>query len=169
MSPKVFTAILRYLHFGNIKLERLDISTVLDLLIASDELSLEELTSEIQTYFIHLNSDWLKTKIVPILQCCYSNPTTFLKLKVHTLTIIKRDPTCLLIQNDLHSLSEKILNNILKECCNGLDDWAIWQCILKWALGQEKINEFSHDVKKWRQNEFNMLHETMYKLVEEYV
>jgi hypothetical protein len=119
LSPLPPYPFYRYLYFGNIKLERLDISTTLDLLIASDELSLEDFTCEIQTYFIHLNSDWLKTKIVPILQCCYSNPTAFSKLMLHTLTIIKRDPTCLLIQNYLHLLSA-ILHPVLTVLWN---DW----------------------------------------------
>ncbi|CAI2174825.1 15212_t:CDS:2, partial [Funneliformis geosporum] len=169
LSSKVFTAILRYFYFGSIKLEKLDILTILDLLKASDELILQDFTHEIQSYFIHLNSDWLKTKIVPILQCSYSNPTAFSKLLLHTLTIIKKDPTCLLIQNDLHLFTEKIMDNVLSECYNGLEDWAIWQCILQWAIGQEKIYEFSHDIKKWHQYEFNTLHELILDLVEKYV
>ncbi|CAG8472704.1 1121_t:CDS:2 [Funneliformis caledonium] len=169
LSSKVFTTILRYLYFGNVKLERLDILTILDLLKASDELVLQDFTHDIQSYFIHLNSDWLKTKIVPILQCSYSNPIAFSKLLLHTLTIIKKDPTCLLIQNDLHLLTEQIMDKILNECYNGLDDWAIWQCILQWAIGQEKIYEFSHDIKKWHQYEFNTFHELIFNLVEKYV
>src|SRR3990170_1358544 len=108
----------RYLYFGCVKLERLDILTILDLLMASDELALEDFTYEIQSYFVHLNSDWLKTKIVPILQCSYSNPTAFSRLLIHTLAIVKKDPTCLLIQNDLHWLSEQVMDKILNECYN---------------------------------------------------
>ncbi|CAG8548098.1 3294_t:CDS:2 [Cetraspora pellucida] len=75
MSPKVFTSILRYLYIGKIKLERLDIKTLLDIMIASDELVLQDLIDQIQDHFIYLHTDLLTPYLIFLIITCYNNPS----------------------------------------------------------------------------------------------
>ncbi|CAB4397415.1 unnamed protein product [Rhizophagus irregularis] len=60
ISPKLFDIILRFIYCGNIELKNLQGSEVLKLLIAVDELNLQQLISYIQRYLIKHQTEFLQ-------------------------------------------------------------------------------------------------------------
>ncbi|CAG8746046.1 18337_t:CDS:2, partial [Acaulospora morrowiae] len=162
ITPKVFTVILRYLYFGNFVLERLDVQTLLDVLVASDELMLEDFIEEIQYYFINLDSNLLIPNLIPIITTCFNNPS-FGKLLNHLLNLIRRDPSCLVTQVDIFLLQESMLSSILEKSYELLDDSMMWSCIIKWGIGQQNMT--LKDIEKWTNFDYERLHETIHSFL----
>ncbi|CAI2170266.1 20203_t:CDS:2 [Funneliformis geosporum] len=64
VTPTVFEIILRYMYSGDIDLNSKDTSDILDLLIASDELLLQELFNHVQAYLLTYKKEWIKKNVV---------------------------------------------------------------------------------------------------------
>ncbi|GBC21494.2 BTB/POZ protein [Rhizophagus irregularis DAOM 181602=DAOM 197198] len=99
ISPHLFNIILRFIYCGNIELKNLQGPEVLKLLIAVDELNIQQLITYIQEYLIEHQTEFL-----------YQNPTDkFIDLKAPLLEmLIKRD--------DLNMEEIKIWEGLLKWC-----------------------------------------------------
>ncbi|PKC53292.1 POZ domain-containing protein [Rhizophagus irregularis] len=60
ISPEIFQIILKYLYGGILSLNEHDILNIFKILIAADELLLQELVDYLQNYFIENNIEWLE-------------------------------------------------------------------------------------------------------------
>ncbi|CAI2179371.1 16277_t:CDS:2 [Funneliformis geosporum] len=60
ISPIIFDMIIRYIYAGKLDLNEKDGSDILDLIVASDELLLDELVTFLQEYLIKNESEWLQ-------------------------------------------------------------------------------------------------------------
>ncbi|CAB4389205.1 unnamed protein product [Rhizophagus irregularis] len=77
--PHLFNIILRFIYCGNIELKNLQGPDVLKLLIAVDELNIQQLVSHIQEYLIEHQTEFL-----------YQNPTDGKKFSTAKLGYIKK-------------------------------------------------------------------------------
>ncbi|CAG8783411.1 10579_t:CDS:2, partial [Acaulospora morrowiae] len=67
ISPTIFTLILKYIYSGTLDLIKISRSDILNLLVASDELLLDELIEHIQDHLIKRESQWLKQNSIMVL------------------------------------------------------------------------------------------------------
>ncbi|CAJ0838091.1 33_t:CDS:2 [Entrophospora sp. SA101] len=176
ISPKVFTSILRYLYFDSMKLEALDIPTILEILIASDELVLTDFINEIQSHFIYLDLDKLRPYIIKILLTTFYNPS-FKKLFNYILKILivdKENLKMLLLSsaNELYLLTEDMVIRLLEEFVrkeSEIGSEEIWEFSCEWSK-QKMIStaiKISSDDGSllWEKEEYIKFYRTIYNLL----
>ncbi|CAG8632162.1 2593_t:CDS:1, partial [Dentiscutata heterogama] len=142
---------------------KLDIKTLLDIMVASDELVLQDLIDQIQNHFICLPTDLLIPYLIPLITTCYNYPS-FEKLLHNIIKTLYHDPSLLLRQTNLSLLQQPVLIWILEEIHYLLDDEDIWGCIINWGIGQHS-SLMNTNVTDWSKLEFSILNETIYPLL----
>ncbi|PKK77570.1 BTB-domain-containing protein, partial [Rhizophagus irregularis] len=60
ISPEIFQIILRYLYGGKLSLEEYDTLDIVKILVAANELSLQELITRLQSFLITNKMDWME-------------------------------------------------------------------------------------------------------------
>ncbi|CAG8797776.1 19190_t:CDS:2 [Gigaspora margarita] len=140
--------------------QKLDIKTLLDIMVASDELVLQDLIDQIQNHFIYFPTDQLISYLIPLIATSYNYPS-FEKLLHHIIKTLYYDPSLLLRQNDLSLLQQPMLLWILEEIHHLLDDEDIWGCIINWGISQHS-SLMNTNLMDWSKLEFSILNETIY-------
>ncbi|RHZ65606.1 hypothetical protein Glove_313g41 [Diversispora epigaea] len=82
ISIKIFDVIIKYIYGGIISLEKLENSTIFDLVIASNELELNELVEHLQTYLINNCASWLRLKFARIYRTSYQDGLQLVESKI---------------------------------------------------------------------------------------
>ncbi|RHZ72849.1 hypothetical protein Glove_236g66 [Diversispora epigaea] len=157
ISVKVFDVIIKYIYGGKISLEKLENSTIFDLVIASNELELDELVEYLQIYLVKNCVSWLRLEFARI----------YKKSQVKNLEIIKdfyndiiaKYPNTILKSKNLHSLTEDSLISILKQDDLQLEESKIWEYVIEW--GKAKNPSLPTNLDKWTSDHFLSLKETL--------
>ncbi|RIA93814.1 BTB/POZ protein, partial [Glomus cerebriforme] len=71
ISPIVFEMIIKYMYTGILDLRKQAGADILDLLVASDELLIEELITFVQKYLIENHTEWLRNNLVNVLHTVF--------------------------------------------------------------------------------------------------
>ncbi|PKC09951.1 hypothetical protein RhiirA5_414976 [Rhizophagus irregularis] len=113
--PDIFQIIIRYIYGGRISLIEYDILDIIKILVkilvAANELSLQELISHLQSFLIENNENWTEQNFNLIYQMTIENDS-FLDLQKKALIS--------LIQHDNHQMGEV----------------QVWEHVLKWGIAQ---------------------------------
>ncbi|CAI2166431.1 1616_t:CDS:2 [Funneliformis geosporum] len=89
ISPKIFQLILKYLYTGVVDFQGQELNQIFELMIAADELLLEELTDQIQEYLIKHKPLQIQRNIVLVLHTVFGHDVVvFQKLQDYSLKII---------------------------------------------------------------------------------
>jgi len=91
------------MYTGEVDLTKHSGSNILELLIASDELLLEELFKHVQDYLIERLTNWVEKNFVPVLHTVFKIPNCK-KLQDHCLESIYATLSHSLIQKSFHCL-----------------------------------------------------------------
>ncbi|CAB4383037.1 unnamed protein product [Rhizophagus irregularis] len=113
ISPKVFKVILKYIYTGVIDFKNQGMTDILELLVASDELILDELIEYAQEYMIQNRQTWLQQNIVQVLHTIFRHETCS-KLQDYCMEIISNDPKFLFESEDYLSLDTHVLVSLLE-------------------------------------------------------
>ncbi|RIA92031.1 hypothetical protein C1645_804899 [Glomus cerebriforme] len=164
ISPKVFELILKYLYTGVINFHEQELNEIFDLLIAADELILDELTDQIQEHLIEHESTQIQQNIVQVLHIVFGHDVIiFKKLQEYSVERICNDPEILFDSPTFVTLEKHILVELLKKNDLGIEEVKIWQHLIKWGvahtpcLANVKFSELSN----WTTTEFNALEKTL--------
>ncbi|RHZ87284.1 hypothetical protein Glove_37g184 [Diversispora epigaea] len=122
ISVKVFNVIIIYIYGGKFSLEKLENSDIFDLLIASNELELDELVAHLQTRLFNNNASWLR-----------------LNFDQHPSTIFESE--------NFYSLTEGALISILKRDNLQLEEGKIWEYVIGW--GKAKNTTLPTNLNQW--------------------
>nr|CAG8628551.1 1995_t:CDS:2 [Entrophospora candida] len=154
----------------------LDIPTILEILIASDELVLTDFINEIQSHFIYLDLDKLRPYIIKILLTTFYNPS-FKKLFNYILKILivdKENLKMLLLSsaNELYLLTEDMVIRLLEEFVrkeSEIGSEEIWEFSCEWSK-QKMIStaiKISSDDGSllWEKEEYIKFYRTIYNLL----
>ncbi|GBC00617.1 hypothetical protein RclHR1_03910004 [Rhizophagus clarus] len=136
ITPIVFEMIIKYIYIGGIDLTKQTGDNILELLIASDELLLEELFKCAQDFLIHIiekQQNWFRKNFIFIVN-------TVFKLADYEDVLY-----CLLKRDDLHV--EKIV---------------IWDCLIKWGIEQTGLNS---NRTKWDNEDYEALKKILSQLI----
>ncbi|RGB41561.1 hypothetical protein C1646_751986 [Rhizophagus diaphanus] len=99
ITPTVFEIILKYFYTGKFNIENQSGENNFDLLIACDDLFLEELVKYVQYYLIDKQESWIQQNFVLILNIIFNLPN-FKKLQDYCISFICRNPLILFNSKD---------------------------------------------------------------------
>ncbi|GBC09564.1 hypothetical protein RclHR1_08990008 [Rhizophagus clarus] len=162
IAPQVFEVILKYLYTGHININNKTGTELLNIMTASDELKLNQLTKLTEDFIIKNHTQFLQNDPVEILRIVYYNKL-LVNLQEFCLETICSDPKILFNSDKFINLSAPLLEIILKRDDLNLPEIDIWESLIKWGLAQgETLNQ---DVTKWNQENFYHFQRILYKFI----
>uniref|UniRef100_U9U508 Btb/poz domain-containing protein 19-like n=1 Tax=Rhizophagus irregularis (strain DAOM 181602 / DAOM 197198 / MUCL 43194) TaxID=747089 RepID=U9U508_RHIID len=166
ISPIVFEIIIRYMYTGILDLRKHVGSNILELLVASNELLIEELTAFIQNYLIENQSEWLRNNFVKVLNIVYIFENCK-QLQNYCLEFICEDPEPFFDSPEFPSLEKNILLELLKRDDLLIDEIELWNYLIKWGIVQtsELREKNITDLNKWNEGDFLNLKNTLNPLI----
>ncbi|GET03557.1 hypothetical protein GLOIN_2v1868927 [Rhizophagus clarus] len=161
ISPLLFNIILRFIYCGNIELKNLQGPDVLKLLIAVDELNLQQLISHIQEYLINHQTEFLHQNPTGILETVYQHET-FTDLWNFCLEKICEEPKILFNSDNFTNLKAPLLELLLKRDDLNMDEIEIWESLLRWCFTQQNIK---NDPTKWSKDDVTKIERSLHRFV----
>ncbi|EXX68704.1 uncharacterized protein OCT59_008893 [Rhizophagus irregularis] len=165
ISPKVFQFILKYLYTGVINFHEQELREIFDLLIAADELILDELKDQIQEYLIEHEYTQIQQNIVQVLHIVFGHDVTiFKKLRDYSVERVCNNPEILFDSSNFVTLEKHILVELLKRDDLGIEEVKIWQHLIKWGVAHTPLlsNVKFSELSNWTITEFNALEKTLH-------
>ncbi|RHZ60900.1 hypothetical protein Glove_350g33 [Diversispora epigaea] len=158
ISVKAFDIIIKYIYGGIISLEKLENSIIFDLLIASNELELNELVEHLQTHLVNNNASWLRLNFVQIYLTSY-RAKNFKIIQDFCYDIITKHPNTIFESENFLSLPEDALISIIKQDDLQLEESKIWEYVIQW--GEAKNSTLPTNLTEWTSSDFLTLKETL--------
>ena len=122
--------LFRYIYSGKISLEKLENSVIFDLLIASNELELDELVEYLQTHLINNCAPWLRLKFEKIYRTSFQVKNLEI-IQDFCNDIIAKYPNTIFESENFHSLPEDASISILKRDDLQLEEGKIREYIIQ--------------------------------------
>ncbi|CAB4377916.1 unnamed protein product [Rhizophagus irregularis] len=146
ISPKAFSVIIKYLYTGHINVDDKTGTELLDIMIASDELKLEQLTKLAEDFILENHHQFLRSDPVGTLQIVYYNKS-LVNLQEFCLETICFEPKILFNSDKFINLPAPLLEIILKRDDLNLPEIEVWENLIKWGLAQRQTP--NQHVSKW--------------------
>ncbi|CAG8714171.1 18934_t:CDS:2 [Rhizophagus irregularis] len=144
ISAKAFEILIKYIYSDKLKLENNGFKINVELLVAANELHLNELCSFIETHLL-MNEGLLKQNFVLIQTV--ADRHKFTKLSKYYKNAYQQDPSLFLKANDFTDISEGFLLRILTKDNLSLKPIEVWNKIIEWAIARS--NELPSEITKW--------------------
>ncbi|KAG9295685.1 hypothetical protein G9A89_003003 [Geosiphon pyriformis] len=164
ISPRIFEMILRYIYNGEISLEQHGILTILELLVAADELILKNLISYLEDYLIENHAQELKENFVSVLETSFSHDS-FKKLQEFCAQIAATNPTLIFLSQDFTSLNKSFLSWILSRDDLKMEESEIWEKIVEWGVAKLGNKIKPEEILKWTDENFEMFKESIKEIL----
>jgi hypothetical protein len=130
----------------------------LKVLVAADQLLLQELIDYLQTYLIKNKSKWIEQYFELIYQTSFHS-NSLLELQNFCTNIMAKFPEKIFKSLDFTSLSEKSLVSLIKRDDLQMKEIEIWEHVLKWGL--EKNPTLLPDPTTWSDDDFKIMENTL--------
>ncbi|GBC00030.1 hypothetical protein RclHR1_03710014 [Rhizophagus clarus] len=159
ISSGAFKIILRYIYGGILSLNEQDTSEIFNVLLAADELLLQELVDHLQKYLIENKSEWMEQHFE------FTHRTSFqfnslIELQQFCTDFMVKSPEKIFKSLDFISISEKSLVQFIKRDDLQMREIEVWEHVLKWGLAQNST--LKSDPTSWSDDDFktmeNILH-----------
>ncbi|GBB93020.1 hypothetical protein RclHR1_00210016 [Rhizophagus clarus] len=134
---------------------------VLKLLIAVDELNIQQLISHIQEYLIEHQTEFLYQDPTGIIETVYQHET-FTSLWNFYLKKICEEPKILFNTDKFINLKPSLLELLLYRDDLNIDEIEIWENLLKWCFAQQKI---INDPKNWNKEDIMNLERVLHRFI----
>jgi hypothetical protein len=125
----------RYIYTGEFNLVEQPSEDILRLLVASDELLLEELVKFLQEYLIEQRQNWVHKNFVSVLNTVY-NIASCKILQDHCFETICFDPEILITSDNFLSLDEDVFYDLLERKDLLIKEIVAWEHLIKWGIEQ---------------------------------
>ncbi|RHZ45364.1 hypothetical protein Glove_680g50 [Diversispora epigaea] len=152
ISPETFEIILKFIYSGTINLENFSCYSVMNLLVAADELCLNQLVDYAQDYFVANGLDWLRDNFYDVFFTIFAHDN-FEKLQKSCSKIIAQDP-----KNHQHYFTqwpEKLILEVLQREDLQLEEIDVWDTIVRWGAAQVGLS--TQSVNQWTKEDFSKL------------
>ncbi|CAB4376957.1 unnamed protein product [Rhizophagus irregularis] len=156
ITPQIFDVIIKYLSKGKINLNNKTGNEILNIIIVSVDLKLNELIQIGENFLIKNHQKFLQYDSVEILQRVH-HLNTFNKIQKFCLDMICFKPYILFNSDEFIHLPSSLLEIILKQDDLNLDEIEIWEILIKWGLSQDNNNILNDDISEWNREIFNNL------------
>ncbi|GBC03407.1 hypothetical protein RclHR1_05100003 [Rhizophagus clarus] len=156
---------IRFIYSGNIELENLQEPDVMKLLIAVDELNIQQLIPYIQEYLIKHQTEFLYQNPIGVLETIYQHKTfmdLFTDLWDFCLEKVCEEPKILFNSDEFINLEESLLESLLKSDNLNMDEIKIWEGLLKWCFAQQNME---NDPTKWTKDDITKIEESLQRFI----
>ncbi|GBC23745.1 carbohydrate-binding module family 13 protein [Rhizophagus irregularis DAOM 181602=DAOM 197198] len=160
--PEIFQMILRYIYGGRLSLEEYDTSDIIKILIAANELSLQELITHLQSFLIENKKNWMEQNFNLIYKTSFENDS-FSKLQNFCTELISNEPEKIFNSIDFISLSEKSLISLIQYDNFQINVIEVWENVLKWGIAQNP--GLPSDLSSYSKDDFNILKNTLQQFI----
>ncbi|GES93499.1 hypothetical protein GLOIN_2v1782772 [Rhizophagus clarus] len=159
ISPEVFQIILKYIYGGILSLNNQDTLKIFKLLLAADELLLQEVVDYLQKYFIIENkTEWMEQHFELIHRTSFQS-NSFLELQQFCTDFMANSPEKIFKSLDFTSLPEKSLVQLIKRDDLQMKEVDVWEHVLKWGLAQNPT--LLPDPNIWSDDDFEAMKNTL--------
>ncbi|KAG9293401.1 hypothetical protein G9A89_006686 [Geosiphon pyriformis] len=148
ISPKIFEITLRYIYYGEISLNEDGAPIILELLIAADELILENIIDPLEDYLIGHHLKELQENFVTWQKTSFMHDS-FKNLQILCTVIMANNPAIAFNSQDFTSLKES----------------RIWEKIVEWGVAKLDDNIQTKKVLDWTDENFNAFKESILRLL----
>jgi hypothetical protein len=128
------------------------------LLIASDELLLEELFEHVQDYLIEKQSSWICQNLFFVLHAIYKL-VGCKKLRQYCFDSISENPLPFITSETFLSIDKDILYNLLSRDDLQSKEIVIWDYLIKWGI--EQTPGLENDRTNWNDGNYEALRRTL--------
>ena len=153
------------MYAGKIDLQNVDGSCSLGVLVASDELLLDELYNFVEDHLIKNQSNWIKENYVKVLHTIYLLPKC-VKLKDYCLNSICDSPKPFFTSTNFPTLEEDVLLDLLKRNDLDMEEIDVWNSLIEWGIHQTDEMDSKTDVTTWSKDNFEALKNKLSKFIE---
>ncbi|RGB33218.1 hypothetical protein C1646_705019 [Rhizophagus diaphanus] len=161
LTPQAFDVILKYLYTGHFNINGKTGYELLDIMVASEELKLEQLTKLTEEFIMGNYQQFLQSEPVGVIRVIYYNKS-FYNLQEYCLQIISSEPEILFNKDIFIKLPALLLESVLRRDDLNLSEIEIWDNLIKWGLAQ---GQFNKDVSEWDQDDFDHFQGILYKFI----
>ncbi|KAG9306458.1 hypothetical protein G9A89_003568 [Geosiphon pyriformis] len=120
ISPQIFEVIIRYIYSGEILLDEYEVPIVVELLVAADELIMEDLISHLEDYLIKQHEEELKENFFTLRET-----------------------------SNRHESFKNALASILCRDDLNLEEFQIWEKIIEWGVAKSGSNIKAEEILNW--------------------
>jgi len=133
-------------------------SDVLKVLVAANELLLQELVDYLQKYLIEDKCEWMEQNFELISRTSFQS-NSFLELQQFCTDLMAKSPEKVFQSLDFNSLPEKSLISLIKRDDLQMKEVEVWEHVLRWSLGKNPT--LVPDPKTWSDDDFKMMENTL--------
>ncbi|GES76345.1 carbohydrate-binding module family 13 protein [Rhizophagus clarus] len=162
ISPKIFQIILRYIYGGKLSLKEYDDLDIIKILVAASELNLKELTMYLQSFLVEHKTSWMEQNFNFVYQTSFKNDS-FLELQSYCTDLITKKPNKIFESTNFTSISEKILVTIIQNDNLQMNEFQVWEHVLKWGHAQN--SELPSEITNFTKNDLNTLKSSIQKVI----
>ncbi|CAB4437677.1 unnamed protein product [Rhizophagus irregularis] len=152
--PEIFQIILRYIYGGRISLIEYDILDIVKILVAANELNIQELIPYLQSFLIKNNTNWIEQNFNLIYQTSFEYDS-FLDLQKFCTELISEHPEKIFNSPNFTSIPEKALISLIQHDNLQMGEVQVWEHVLKWGIA--KNPGLSSDPSSYSNDDFNVL------------
>ncbi|GES81745.1 hypothetical protein GLOIN_2v1778254 [Rhizophagus clarus] len=162
ITPRVFDIVLKYIYAAELDLNNYQGEDILKLLVASDELLLEELFDHVQDYLIEKQTTWVKENFFLVLQTAFKI-TRSKKLQGCCIKFICMNPQPFITSENFLRLDKDILYVLLNREDLQIDEIIIWESLIKWGINY--LGYMNNDRTKWNNRNYEALKKTLEQFI----
>jgi hypothetical protein len=153
------------MYTGEVDLTEQSGAIILELLIASDELLLEELFKHVQDHLIENQITWIKQNFVLVLHTVFKISSCE-KLQDYCLESICANPQPLITSEEFPALNKDILYNLFRRDDLQIEEIDAWDYLIKWGIEQNpSLRKKSQNGGKWNNRDY----ETLKKILSRFI
>ncbi|GBC27266.2 BTB/POZ protein [Rhizophagus irregularis DAOM 181602=DAOM 197198] len=160
--PEIFQIILRYIYGGIIPLEEYNIFDILKILVAVNELSLQELIPFLESFLLENKENWVEQHFDLIYQISYENDS-FLEIRKCCIDLISKEPNKIFNSPNFSSISEKLLIATIQNNNLRMSEIRTWEHVIKWGLAQNP--ELPPEYTSFSKDDINTLKNTLQQCI----
>ncbi|EXX54225.1 hypothetical protein RirG_236450 [Rhizophagus irregularis DAOM 197198w] len=162
--PEIFQIILRYIYSGtlSLNLNEYETSDIIKILIAANELNLQELIILLQSFLIEYRSDWIELNLNEVYQTIFEN-NSFLELQKYCDHLISIRPDNIFKSLGLSSTPEKLLVKLIQNDNLQMSAIHVWEYVVKWGHAQNP--ELPSDPTNFSKEDFNTLKNSLQRCI----
>jgi hypothetical protein len=135
-------------------LEEYDTSDLIKILVAGNELGLQELITYLQSFLIETKANWMEQNFNLIYQTSFKNDS-LLELQKYCTDLITKKPNKIFKSLNSSSISEKLLVSLIQSDILQMNEIQVWKHVLEWGLAQNP--ELPSDPTNFSKRDFNTL------------
>ncbi|KAG9300188.1 hypothetical protein G9A89_002634 [Geosiphon pyriformis] len=153
ISPQMFEVILRHIYSGEILLDEYEVPIIIELLVAADELIMEDLISHLEDYLIEQYEEEMKENFFTLRETS-NRHGSFKKLQNFFTDITARNPAAIFNSKEFTTLNKSALASVLCRDDLNLEESQIWEKIIEWGVAKSGSNIKAEEILNWTNENF---------------